>query len=127
MALSRALRLGIAVAQDTLKRSSSSKTLVGRPEMTTFSPSRIRLRVVKIAEGERVNSESQTQWIGDHEAYQRFRHYESRHHPRIGDGRAINAALFADEMTGSPASDLFSVLRKVVADPSVVSADGFQV
>ena len=32
-------------------------------------------------------------------------------------GRAVNAALFADEMTGSPASDLYSVMRNVVAQP----------
>lgn len=82
-------------------------------------------RLVKIANGNRINSVSKTQWIGDQEAYSRFREYEARQHPRPEQGRAINAALFADEMANSPASDLFSAMRNIVANRSVVSVGGF--
>ena len=82
-------------------------------------------RLVKIADGKRINSVSKTQWIGDQEAYSRFREYESRQHPRYEQGRAINAALFADEMANSPASDLFSAMRNIVANPSMMSVGGF--
>ena len=82
-------------------------------------------RLVKIAHGERINSVSKTQWIGDQEAYSRFREYETRQHPRPEQGRAINAVPFADEMANSPASDLFSAMRNIVADRSIMSVGGF--
>lgn len=82
-------------------------------------------RLVKIADGKRVNSASKTQWIGDQEAYSRFREYETRQRPRPERGRAINAVLFADEMANSPASDLFSAMRNIVADRSITSVGGF--
>ena len=59
-------------------------------------------RLVKIAHGKCSKSLSKTQWIGDQEAYSRFREYEARQHPRPEQGRAINAALFADEMANAP-------------------------
>ena len=40
-------------------------------------------------------------------------------------GRAINAVLFMDELKNSPASDLYSSMRNVVADPSVSTVGGF--
>ena len=40
-------------------------------------------------------------------------------------GRAVNAALFADEMTGSPASDLYSVMRNVLLNRDVPTVGGF--
>ena len=40
-------------------------------------------------------------------------------------GRAVNAALFADEMTGSPASDLYSVMRNVLLNRDVPPVGGF--
>ena len=82
-------------------------------------------RLVKIAHGKHINSISKTQWIGDQGAYSRFREYEARQHPRPGQGRAINAVLFADEMANSPASDLFSAMRNIVADRSIMSVGGF--
>lgn len=82
-------------------------------------------RLVKIANGKRINSISKTQWIGDMEAYSRFREYEARQHPRPEQGRAINAVLFADEMANSPASDLFSAMRNIVANRSIPSVGGF--
>jgi hypothetical protein len=83
------------------------------------------VRLIKIADGKRVSSVSKTQWIGDHAAYSRFREYEARHRPRPEQGRAINAVLFADEMVNSPASDLFSAMRNIVADRAITSAGGF--
>src|ERR1019366_924151 len=84
-------------------------------------------RLVKIAHGERINSVSKTQWIGDQEAYSRFREYEARQHPRPEQGRAINAVLFADEMANSPASDLFSAMRNIAANRSIMTAGGLRV
>jgi hypothetical protein len=82
-------------------------------------------RLIKIADGNRAPSMSKTQWIGDHAAYSSFRSYETRHQPRAEHGRAINAVIFADDLPNSPASDLFSTMRNVVADRSVTSAGGF--
>ena len=82
-------------------------------------------RLIKIADGKRKDSVSKTQWIGDQKAYSRFREYEARQHPRPEQGRAVNAALFADEMANSPASDLFSAMRNVVANRSIMSVGGF--
>lgn len=82
-------------------------------------------RLVKIADGKHINGLSKSQWIGDQEAYSRFREYEARQHPRPEHGRAINAVLFADEMANSPASDLFSAMRNIVADRSIMSVGGF--
>ena len=82
-------------------------------------------RIIKIADGKRADSRSKTQWIGDHAAYTRFRSYETRNQSRSEHGRAINGVLFADELPNSPASDLFSTMRSVVADRSITSAGGF--
>jgi len=82
-------------------------------------------RLVKIAEGKRVDSVSKTAWIGDQAAYSRFRAYSARKIPKPQQGRAINAALFADEMTKSPASDLYSAMRNVVIDRAIPSVGGF--
>ncbi len=82
-------------------------------------------RLVKIAHGECINSVSKTQWIGDQEAYSRFREYEARQYPRPEQGRAINAVLFADEMANSPASDLFSAMRNIIASRSIMTVGGF--
>jgi hypothetical protein len=82
-------------------------------------------RLIKIADGKRASSLSKTQWIGDQTAYSKFRSYEARHQPRAEQGRAINAVLFADDLPDSPASDLFSTMRNVVADRSVHTTGGF--
>jgi hypothetical protein len=99
-----------------------SSEATGNDYLVAFA---IPARLVKIADGKRINSVSRTQWIGDHEAYSRFREYESRQRPRSEQGRAINAALFADEMPNSPASDLFSAMRNIVANRSIMSVGGF--
>lgn len=82
-------------------------------------------RIVKIADGRRCDSISKTLWIGDADAYQRFRKAELRISERSLAGRAINAALFADEITASPASDLYSAMREVASDLSIASVGGF--
>jgi hypothetical protein len=82
-------------------------------------------RIVKITNGKRIQSAARTLWIGDHDAYERFREYEARKLPFSEHGRAINAALFADEIEGSPASDLYSVMRHIVADARISSVGGF--
>jgi hypothetical protein len=81
--------------------------------------------LVKIAEGKRVESLSKTVWIGDQAAYSRFRAYSARKIPTPQQGRAINAALFADEMTKSPASDLYSAMRSLVIDRTIPTVGGF--
>lgn len=68
---------------------------------------------------------SKTHWIGDQDAYERFREYEHRQRRRQLQGRAVNAALFADEMNGSPASDLYSTMRNIINDKAVPSVGGF--
>jgi hypothetical protein len=81
-------------------------------------------KLVTIRDGRRASGISKTHWIGDKEAYELFRKYE--HHRRQHEqGRAVNAALFADEMTGSPASDLYSTMRNVVRDRGAQSVGGF--
>jgi hypothetical protein len=80
-------------------------------------------KLVTIRDGRRTSGLSKTHWIGDKDAYERFREYE--HHRRQHEqGRAVNAAVFADEMAGSPASDLYSTMRNVVRDRDVPSVGG---
>ena len=82
-------------------------------------------KLVTIRDGRHAGGVSRTHWIGDKAAYERFRQYEFRRGRGYEQGRAVNAALFADEMTGSPASDLYFSMRNVVTDPSVPSVGGF--
>lgn len=82
-------------------------------------------KLIKVADGKRGVGLSKTQWIGDHAAYSAFRGWELKQKPKVEQGRAINAVLFADDMPNSPASDLFSSMRHVVADRSVPTAGGF--
>ena len=82
-------------------------------------------RLIKIADGKRQGGGAKTVWIGDHSAYQAFRAYEGRIRSKPEHGRALNAVLFADEQTGSPASDLYSVMRNMVSDKSIPSVGGF--
>jgi hypothetical protein len=56
-------------------------------------------RLVKIIDGKRVPSIATTAWIGDKAAYERFREYEAKQRPSVEHGRAMNAVLFADELT----------------------------
>lgn len=82
-------------------------------------------RLVKISDGKRQKSLAKTVWIGDPIAYSRFREFETPNRRKPQHGRALNVAYFADEIKDSPASDLFSTMRNVVADPSITSAGGF--
>lgn len=80
--------------------------------------------IVTICEGRRLRSLSKTHWIGDKTAYERFREHEHRR-PATDNGRAIHAAIFADEIEGSPASDLFSHMRATLSDRRLNSVGGF--
>jgi hypothetical protein len=82
-------------------------------------------KLVKIVDGKRVHSIANTLWIGDRAAYERFREYESKARNNIESGRAMNAVLFADELPHSPASDLHSSLRNIIADREISSVGGF--
>jgi hypothetical protein len=82
-------------------------------------------RIVKVVDGKRVSSIANTAWIGDRAAYERFREYEAKHLRHIEQGRAMNAAYFADELPGSPASDLYSTIRNLVYDTDISSVGGF--
>lgn len=104
----------------TFFEQSSSNT--GNDYILAFSSSP---RLVKISDGKRMPSVAETQWIGDASAYTRFREYESKQLKKMESGRAINAVLFADEIDGSPASDLYSTMRHIIADPKINSAGGF--
>jgi hypothetical protein len=82
-------------------------------------------KLVTIRDGRRVARISKTHWIGDRDAFQKFREYEHRVRSRYEHQRAVNAALFADEMTGSPASDLHGIMRNVVQDRDLPTVGGF--
>lgn len=82
-------------------------------------------KLVKIVGGRRTPTLSNTAWIGDHNAYAAFREHEAKLRPKSEKGRAINAVIFADEPTGSPASDIYSIFRNVIADRSISTVGGF--
>lgn len=82
-------------------------------------------KLVTIRSGRRTSGISRTHWIGEQAAYERFRQYEHRRGRQHEHRHAVNAALFADEMTGSPASDLYAIMRNVVLDRDVPSVGGF--
>jgi hypothetical protein len=81
-------------------------------------------KLVTIRDGRRTGGLAKTHWIGDKDAYERFREYE-HHRRQYEQGCAVNAALFADEMVGSPASDLYSIMRNIVIDRDIPSVGGF--
>ncbi len=80
---------------------------------------------VTVRDGRRRSGLSKTHWIGDESAYKLFRKYEIERGRQFEHGRAVNIAFFADEMTGSPASDLFSIMRNVALDGNAPSVGGF--
>jgi hypothetical protein len=82
-------------------------------------------RLVTIRDGHRTTGISKTHWIGDKSAYEKFREFEHRRRKRYEHNRAVNAAIFADEMTGSPASDLHGIMRNVVQDADLSTVGGF--
>jgi hypothetical protein len=110
---------GFADAVAFFERSSS---VTGNDYLVAFANP---ARLIKIVDGKRTHGVSKTQWIGDYAAYSAFRAYETRQKRRPEHGRAINAVVFTDEPANSPASDLFSTMRNIVADRSVASAGGF--
>lgn len=99
-----------------------SSTDTGNDYLLAFSRAP---HIVKIAEGRRVQTVSKTLWIGDRAAFQRFREAEKKIANRIDSGRAVNAVLFMDEIEKSPASDLYSAMREVVADRGIASVGDF--
>jgi hypothetical protein len=82
-------------------------------------------KLLTVRNGRRVQGLSKTHWVGDKQAFEKFREYEHHKRGRYEQGCAVNAAIFADEMKGSPASDLYSAMRNVVLDPTVPSVGGF--
>ncbi|WP_299601025.1 hypothetical protein [uncultured Tateyamaria sp.] len=82
-------------------------------------------KIVTIRDGSRTHSSAKTHWIGDKNAYERFREIEHQQRRRHEHGQAISAVLFADENSGSPASSLYSAMRNVVLDSDVPSVGGF--
>jgi hypothetical protein len=82
-------------------------------------------KIIKISEGNRQKSAAHTIWIGDKFAYEYFREYEARIRRGTLHGRAIPAAVFADEPSGSTASNLQSTMRHVVSNKEVSSVGGF--
>jgi hypothetical protein len=81
-------------------------------------------KLVTIRDGRRTSRLSKTHWIGDKDAYEQFRKHEHNRGGGYEQGRAVNAALFADEMTGSPASDLYSAMRNIIYSREVPSVGG---
>ena len=82
-------------------------------------------KLVTVRDGRRTSGLSKTHWIGDKEAYEKFREYEHHKRDRYEHKRAVNAAYFADEMAGSPASNLHGILRNVVQDRELSTVGGF--
>jgi hypothetical protein len=82
-------------------------------------------RLVTIRDGRRTPGVLKTHWIGEKDAYEKFLEYEHRKRDRYEHKRAVNAALFADEMAGSPASDLHGIMRNVVQDREQSTVGGF--
>ncbi len=99
-----------------------SSGTTGNDYLLAFSKSP---KLVKIVDGHRTKETAKTLWIGDQKAFEKFREYEAKQRKGAQSGRAINAALFMDELPKSPASDLYSTLRNVVADTGTESTGGF--
>jgi hypothetical protein len=111
-----------AAFSETVSFFERSSADTGNDYLLAFSRSP---RIVKISDERRIETVSKSLWIGDRAAFKRFRKAESRHEERVDAGRAINAVMFMDELERSPASDLYSAMREVVADRSVESVGGF--
>lgn len=107
---------------DTIKFFENSSKDTDNEYIVAFSQP---AKLIKIVDGRRVDNWSKMHWIGDRDAYSRFREYAGRTIRRPENGRAINNVLFADELEKSPASDLFSAMRNVVNDSSMSSVGGF--
>lgn len=107
---------------ETVKFFESSSSSAGNDYIVAFGD---RPNLVTIRDGRRTAGVSTTHWIGDKDAFERFREYEHQQRDRYEHQRAVNAALFADEMTGSPASELYSIMRNVVLDRQLPSTGGF--
>jgi hypothetical protein len=81
-------------------------------------------RLIKIVKGKRVEGTSNTQWIGDKDAYEAFRQYEGRARNSVEHGRAMTGLFVWNENEGSPSSDLYSIMRQVVFGRAVESVGG---
>jgi hypothetical protein len=108
--------------ETTVKFFESSSSLTNNDYLIAFGH---RPKLVTIRNGRRTSGLSKTHWIGDKSAYEKFRELEHRERRRSEHGRAVNAAVFADEMTGSPASELHGIMRNVVQDADLPTIGGF--
>ena len=81
-------------------------------------------KLVRIVDGKNDRSLSNTLWIGDQIAYERFREYEAKFRKGYESGRAMNAVMFFDP-DKTPTSDLYSTMRHVVLDTDIPSVGGF--
>ncbi len=108
--------------EDTVKFFERSSSDSGNDYILAFGK---HPKLVTIRNGNRLQTLSNTHWIGDQNGFELFRQHEAKARGRYEAGRAVNAALFADEMTGSPASDLYGIMRNVILDNSVPSVGGF--
>lgn len=79
---------------------------------------------MKITNGKRQPSGSPTQWIGDKDAYEAFREHQAQARKSAEQGRAVSGVYTWNEHEGSPSSDLYSIMRRVVFDNSVESVGG---
>ncbi len=108
--------------EDTIRFFEADSAVSGNDFIIAFAK---RARIVTVRDGSRKGGVSNTHWIGDHSAFERFREYESRERRPHWHRSAVNAALFADEMEDSPASDLYSVMNNVAQDSDIQSVGGF--
>ena len=107
---------------ETIKFFEQSSRVTGNEYIVAFAKNP---KIVKITNGKRQIGSSKTLWIGDKNAYEIFRACESKLRPKTERNRAISAVLVADEPLGSPASDLYSIMRHVIKDSEIKSVGGF--
>ena len=107
---------------DTISFFEKASAKSGNDYLIAFSR---QAKLVKIVDGRRVPGTAKTQWIGDKAAYERFREFQAKERKGVESGRAMNAVLFADEIDNSPASDLYSTMRHVIADHHITTVGGF--
>jgi hypothetical protein len=107
---------------ETVKFFEQSSKLTGNEYILAFAKNP---KIVKIVNGRRQTGTSKTQWIGDKAAYELFRAHEAKLRDKTERNRAISAVLVADEPVGSPASDLYSIMRHVVRENESKTVGGF--
>ena len=107
---------------ETIKFFEQSSRETGNDYIVAFAKNP---KIIKIANGKRQFGSSKTLWIGDSNAYEIFRAHELKLRAKTEHNRAISAVLVADEPPGSPASELYSIMRHVVKDIEIQTVGGF--